>query len=215
MSGRVDLTEVRRSYESQGMRKQDLDASPVQQFSQWLQQARDAEVLDATAMTLATVDSNGQPSARIVLLKHFDDQGFCWYSDSRSRKGQELAHNAKAAILFHWRDFSRQVRLHGRVEKLSAEEADQYFNSRPEGSRFSAAASHQSSEISNRGVLEARVAELQQRHSDGKVPRPDAWIGFRLQPEYFEFWQGQSNRLHDRITYSPIDGGWQKKRISP
>ncbi|MFT5220820.1 MAG: pyridoxamine 5'-phosphate oxidase [Planctomycetota bacterium] len=215
MTGKVDLTEIRRSYESQSMASKDLADNPVDQFSRWLQQAREAEVLDATAMNLATVDTAGQPSSRIVLLKHFDEQGFCWYTDSRSRKGQDLAQNPRAALLFHWRDFSRQVRIQGKVEKLSAEEADQYFHSRPEGSRFSAASSHQSTEVASRGVLVQTVSALQAQYPAGDVPRPDAWIGYLLKPDYFEFWQGLENRLHDRIVYSPVESAWQKKRLSP
>jgi pyridoxamine 5'-phosphate oxidase len=166
-------------------------------------------------MTLATADSEGRPSARIVLLKHFDDDGFCWYTDSRSQKGRELAANPLAALLFHWRDLSRQVRLHGTAALLPAAEADDYFLMRPEGSRFSAAASHQSAVIEGRSSLEDEVLRLRAAYPDGDVPRPEGWLGYRLVPEYFEFWQGQDNRLHDRIVYQPDAGGWIMQRISP
>ncbi len=211
----LDLKDVRREYESQGISRKDMDSDPYAQFGQWLQRARDLELLDATAMTLATCDADGQPSARIVLLKHADSDGFCWYTDSRSQKGSDLAANPRAALLFHWRDLSRQVRVHGEVTLMPAEDADKYFNLRPEGSRFSAAASNQSSEIESRTALEAEVLRLRAAYPDGDVPRPEAWLGYRLVADYFEFWQGQDNRLHDRIVYTPIESGWQMKRISP
>ncbi|MDH3386479.1 MAG: pyridoxamine 5'-phosphate oxidase [Gammaproteobacteria bacterium] len=211
----MDLSDVRRDYEAHGLSRKDMDPDPFAQFGQWLQRARDLELLDATAMTLATVDADGQPSARVVLLKHFAADGFCWYSDSRSQKGRELAANPRAALLFHWRDFSRQVRVHGRVEAMPVEDAEKYFMLRPEDSRFSAAASQQSSEIESRSHLEDEVLRLRAAYPDGDVPRPQAWIGYRLTPGYFEFWQGQSSRLHDRIVYTPVENGWQMKRISP
>ncbi len=215
MSDAMDLTAVRRSYESQRIKKSDLHSDPFTQFGFWLTDANELQVLDATSMTLATSTADGKPSARIVLLKHYDRDGFCWYTDARSQKGQELANNPYAALLFHWRDFSRQIRLQGRVERLPVEDAEAYFHSRPPGSRFSAAASHQSSEIASHDELEARVSALKQAHPDGDVPRPDDWIGYRLMPEYFEFWQGNEDRLHDRIVYTSTSGGWQKKRLCP
>ena len=215
MTNAMDLTDVRREYESQGVSRKDLDADPFVQFGKWLQRARDLELLDATSMTLATADSAARPSARIVLLKHFDAAGFCWYTDSRSQKGLELAANPQAALLFHWRDLSRQVRVHGSAARLSAEEADEYYYLRPEGSRFSAAASHQSSVVAGRSSLEQEVARLRAAYPAGDVPRPPAWIGYRLVPDYFEFWQGQDSRLHDRIVYQPNADGWTMQRISP
>ena len=215
MSIEMDLTDVRRAYESQGIARKDMDPDPFVEFGHWLQRARDLELLDATAMTLATADDKGRPSARIVLLKHFDADGFCWYTDSRSRKGRELAQNPRAALLFHWRDLSRQVRVHGEVRRLPAEDAEKYFLMRPEGSRFSAAASKQSSEIGSRGELEDEVLRLRATYPDGDVPRPQDWIGYRLEPDYFEFWQGQDDRLHDRIIYVPLAGGWELKRLAP
>lgn len=215
MTNKMDLSAIRRNYESQILSCKDLDADPTIQFGLWMQTARDLDLLDATAMTLATATPQGQPSARIVLLKNFDEHGFSWYTDSRSHKGQDLAQNPQAALVFHWRDISRQVRITGRVERLGGPAADEYFHSRPEGSRFSAAASCQSSELANRAQLVNEVERLRRQHPDGKVPRPEAWIGYLLRPNYFEFWQGSDNRLHDRIVYTPIDGAWAKKRISP
>ena len=215
MAVEMDLTSVRREYESQRIHVAEMNADPIAQFGEWLQKTRDLNLLDSTAMTLATADTDGQPSARIVLLKHFDDQGFCWYTDSRSQKGQQLAANPQAALLFHWRDLSRQIRVHGKVSRLSAEDAEQYFQSRPEGSRFSAAASHQTSVIESRAQLESEVERLKNEYPEGDVPRPEAWTGYRLEPHYFEFWQGQSSRLHDRVVYQPAASGWQMHRISP
>jgi len=215
MATEMDLTDVRREYESHGITRKDMDPDPLVQFGRWLQRARDLELLDSTAMTLATADSEGQPSARILLLKHFDDAGFCWYTDSRSQKGSDIDANPRAALLFHWRDLSRQVRVHGKVVELPSEDADQYFLMRPEGSRFSAAASQQSAVIEGRSQLEDEVLRLRAAYPDGDVPRPPAWLGYRLIPDYFEFWQGQDNRLHDRIIYQPAAAGWIMQRISP
>ena len=215
MATEMDLTDVRREYESHGITRKEMDSDPFAQFASWLQRARDLKLLDATAMTLATVDIEARPSVRIVLLKHFDDDGFCWYTDSRSQKGRDLETNPMAALLFHWRDLSRQVRVHGLVSRLPAEDADKYFMMRPEGSRFSAAASHQSAVIDGRSSLEDEVLRLQAAYPDGDVPRPPGWLGYRLVPDYFEFWQGQDNRLHDRIIYQPDAGGWIMQRIAP
>jgi len=203
MSDNKDLSAVRRNYESTGIAKSDLDPSPFVEFGRWLQQARDLELIDSTAMTLATANCDGQASARIVLLKGYDQQGFCWYTDSSSQKGQELAENPRAALLFHWRDLSRQIRTQGSVERLPTEQAENYFNSRPEGSRFSAASSCQSSPVKNRAILESEVKHLRSLYPDCNVPRPESWVGYRLKPDYFEFWQGQVDRLHDRIVYRP------------
>lgn len=215
MTIEMDLSDVRRDYEAHGISRKDMDPDPFLQFGQWLQRARDLELLDATAMTLATVDAAGQPSARIVLLKHFDAEGFCWYTDSRSLKGRDLEINPNAALLFHWRDLSRQVRVHGQARAMPGEDAEKYFLMRPEGSRFSAAASNQSSAIESRRLLEDEVLRLRAAYPDGDVPRPEAWIGYRLVPEYFEFWQGQDDRLHDRIIYQAVESGWAMSRIAP
>ena len=215
VANKKDLGDYRRDYESQSIGERDLDPDPIVQFGRWLQDAIDIGAIDATAMTLATASGDGIPSARIVLLKKFDDAGFCWFSDSRSQKGQELEANDQAALLFHWRDMSRQVRVQGRVERLPAEEAEAYFHSRPNGSRFSAAASHQSSPVENRAVLESEVRRLKELFPEGNVPRPESWIGYRLKPAYFEFWQGLVNRLHDRLIYRPHQDGWSIERISP
>ena len=215
MSIEMDLNDVRRDYEAHNISRKDMDSNPFVEFGRWLQRARDLELLDATAMTLATAGLDGKPSARIVLLKHFDAAGFSWYTDSRSRKGRQIDANPNAALLFHWRDLSRQVSVHGTVEVLPADDAEKYFHLRPEGSRYSAAASRQSTEVESRSHLEDEVLRLRAAYPDGDVPRPDAWLGYRLIPEYFEFWQGQSDRLHDRIVYTRIENAWVMTRISP
>ena len=215
MAIELDLSDVRRDYESHAIDKKDMDSNPFVEFGRWLQRARDLELLDATAMTLATADAEGRPSARVVLLKHVDSDGFCWYTDSRSQKGRELAVNPRASLLFHWRDLSRQVRVQGTVVRLPAADADKYFQIRPEGSRFSAAASCQTAEIESRSQLEDEVLRLRAAYPDGDVPRPEAWLGYRLAPDYFEFWQGRDNRLHDRIAYVADAGSWIMKRLSP
>jgi pyridoxamine 5'-phosphate oxidase len=215
MTIEMDLNDVRRDYEAHNISRKDMDSDPFVEFGRWLQRARDLELLDATAMTLATAGLDGKPSARIVLLKHFDAAGFSWYTDSRSRKGRQIDANPNAALLFHWRDLSRQVSVHGTVEVLPADAAEKYFHLRPEGSRYSAAASRQSTEVESRSHLEDEVLRLRAAYPDGDVPRPDAWLGYRLIPEYFEFWQGQSDRLHDRIVYTRTENTWVMTRISP
>jgi pyridoxamine 5'-phosphate oxidase len=153
---------------------------------------------------------------RIVLLKHFDEQGLCWYTDYRSRKGSDLAANPRAAVVFHWREQSRQVRISGVVERLPAGDSDSYFQSRPDDSRFSAAASEQSAAVDRRATLEQRVAELKRRYPDGAVPRPPEWGGYRLRPDRYEFWQGREGRLHDRFEFtSDGAGGWTITRLQP
>jgi len=209
-----DQRDVRREYHGSLSRGQ-LDNDPRQQFGLWLQQATDAGQTDATAMTLATADASGLPSARIVLLKHFDEFGFAWYTDYGSAKGDDLAVNPQAALLFYWPKLDRQVRLVGQVEKLPASDAEAYFHSRPLGSRLSAAASEQSRVVVRRSDLEDKVAELQRQHPDGKIPRPSSWGGYRLLPSSFEFWQGRESRLHDRFVYRWLDNRWQIERLAP
>ncbi|MFW6093013.1 MAG: pyridoxamine 5'-phosphate oxidase [Pseudomonadota bacterium] len=212
-----DQRETRREYRAPELRREDLPADPLVLFQTWLEEAVTAGVVDATAMSLATADSAGAPSVRIVLLKHFDDQGLCWYTDYRSRKGRDLAENPRAACLFYWRELHRQVRVSGAVERLDEPSSSAYFHSRPDDSRFSAAASHQSAVVDSRATLEARVAELRRRHPDGDVPRPGAWGGYRLRPREYEFWQGREHRLHDRFLFSRPDGSgdWQVARLQP
>lgn len=210
-----DQRQTRREYVAPPLRRHALRTDPLEQFEAWFGEALDAGIEDANAMALATAGGDGQPQVRIVLLKHFDADGFCWYTDYRSAKGQELAANPRASCLFHWRELHRQVRLAGPVERLDARAATEYFDSRPLDSRLSAAASHQSAPVTRRAELEARVAQLRQAHPDGHIPRPAEWGGYRLRPQCYEFWQGREGRLHDRFRYRWRDGAWLVDRLQP
>lgn len=195
------LADTRREYEHDSLSKKQLNSNPFAQMKHWLEQAQNAHLTDATVMTLATADKNGLPDARIVMLKQFDESGFCWYNSYNSKKGQQIAENPQACLLFYWRELEQQVRIQGRVEKLSNEEALEYFHSRPLGSQFSAAASQQSHAIESRAALQKKVDDLMQRNPDA-VEKPDSWGGYKLIPSTFEFWQGRKSRLHDRFSYS-------------
>jgi pyridoxamine 5'-phosphate oxidase len=191
------------------------DADPHALFSAWLAEAEAAELNDPGAMTLATATPDGVPSARMVLLKGHDSRGFVFYSNAESRKGAELAANARAALLFHWKSLRRQVRIEGAVEPASAAEADAYFASRPRLSRLGAWASEQSRPLADRATLEARLAEVERRFPDEAVPRPPHWGGWRVVPERMEFWQEAPFRLHDRTLYVRTGTGWAVSKLYP
>jgi len=196
------------------LRRADLDPDPLRQFAAWYTQAADA--VDAPeAVVLATATSSGAPSARMVLLKGFDQRGFVFYTNYFSRKGQEIAQNPRAAMLFHWTPPGRQVRVEGAVHRIDAAESDAYFKTRPPGSRLSAAASPQSRPVASREVLETAVAELASRYPDGAVPRPEEWGGLRLVASRFEFWQHGDDRLHDRFSYRREGEAWAVERLGP
>jgi pyridoxamine 5'-phosphate oxidase len=197
-----------------GLRRADLDPDPLRQFALWYSQA--ADTVDAPeAVALATATAAGAPSARMVLMKGFDQRGFVFYTNYFSRKGQEIAQNPRAAMLFHWQPLGRQVRIEGAVHRIDAAESDAYFATRAPGSRLSAAASPQSRPIESRAVLEDAVARLTARHPDGKVRRPDEWGGLRLVPSAYEFWQHGDDRLHDRFRYRREDEAWVVERLGP
>jgi len=209
------LADIRREYDCDSLSRNQLNTNPFKQMDVWLEQAKQAELKDATAMTLATASKKGMPDARIVLLKQFDESGFCWYTNYNSPKGLQLAENAQACLLFYWREFDRQVRIQGHIEKLSAAEAEEYFHSRPLQSQFSAAASEQSHAIDSRATLEAKVEALQSINSES-VERPEDWGGYRLIPSSFEFWQGRENRLHDRFQFILDNAAnWSITRLQP
>ena len=209
------LADTRREYDCTSLNRSQLDTNPFKQMDTWLEEAKQAELKDATAMTLATAGNDGMPDARIVLLKQFDEAGFCWYTSYNSPKGLQLDENGQACLLFYWREFDRQVRIQGKIQKLSAAEADEYFHSRPLESRFSAAASEQSQTIDSRAILEAKVEALQNINAES-VERPEDWGGYRLNPSTFEFWQGRENRLHDRFHYTLHNTtNWLITRLQP
>lgn len=190
-------------------------ADPMLQFTRWFEEALKAEVNEPNAMSVATVAPDGRPSSRIVLVKQFDARGLTWYTNYDSQKSQQLRDNPFAALLFFWSELERQVRVEGRVERTSAQESDKYFNSRPLKSRLSAIASHQSSPIESRAVLEHNYEEVAKQYGE-EPPRPDNWGGFRLVPDRFEFWQGRRSRFHDRIVYlRQEDGSWTRQRLQP
>lgn len=211
----MELTDIRREYAQGGLRRKDLAADPIDQFNLWLEQAIEAKLTDPTAMTVATVDENGQPFQRIVLLKNVDKDGFVFYTNLGSRKAQQLEHNSKISLHFPWHSLERQVHITGTAEKLTAMENMKYFSSRPKESQLAAIASKQSSRISARGILEGKYLELKQKFAKGEIPVPSFWGGFRVRVDSIEFWQGGEHRLHDRFLFSRQDNSWDIDRLAP
>jgi pyridoxamine 5'-phosphate oxidase len=213
------ISELRREYTLAGLDERHVDPDPITQFLAWLEEAVKAELPEPTAMTLATVDGGGRPSARIVLLKGCDERGLVFFTNYDSRKGRELAQNPYAAAVFYWAALDRQVRVEGSVEKTAHEESETYFATRPVGARLSAWASPQSSPVADRAALEQAVAEMIDRFGERPVPLPPFWGGYRLRPERMEFWQGRRDRLHDRLLYErpsgAPDAGWRLTRLAP
>jgi pyridoxamine 5'-phosphate oxidase len=210
----MDIAALRKEYTFAGLRRRDLHPDPLKQFSLWFEFAVEAQVHEPNAMTLATVDAEGQPSSRIVLLKAVDQRGFSFYTNYDSRKGRELALNAKAALTFFWPGLEREVCVRGACSKLSREESEIYYKSRPIGSRLGAWVSNQSTPIPDREFLEQRLAELTAKYGD-EPPIPPYWGGYVLRPQALDFWQGRPNRLHDRFLYTRESGGWKLERLSP
>jgi pyridoxamine 5'-phosphate oxidase len=214
-SGGVDIADLRLDYGRASLDEADVLDDPVAQFAKWFDEAMKAQVFEANAMSVATVGKDGKPSSRIVLIKQYDQRGFTWYTNYESQKGQQLADNPHAALLFFWRELERQVRIEGRVEKTSAEDSDQYFYSRPVQSQLAAVASQQSERIASRSEMEAHFAAVEAA-SGGQPQRPPHWGGYRLVPERIEFWQGRRSRFHDRIVFTlQADGSWKKERLQP
>ncbi len=207
--------DTRHSYDRDTLDESRAADEPFAQFRSWIGDALAAEVIEPNAMTLATVNADGNPAARIVLLRGWDERGFVFFTNYESSKGREIAANPSAALVLFWAKLERQVRINGRVEILRAEESDAYFAKRPRGSRVSAWASPQSQVIPGRDVLERRMDEIEARFAGGDVPRPPFWGGYRVVPERIEFWQGRPNRAHDRICYSTSAGGWTRERLAP
>ena len=210
------MTKLRREYTDAGLDEQDVDANPFKQFEKWFHEAIDAKLDLPDAMTLATATSEGIPSARIVLLRGHDERGFVFYTDYESQKGEELAENPNAALVFYWRELDRQVRITGQVSKVSRENSNNYFQSRPVDSRLAALASKQSAIIPDRAVLEEQFKQLAAQYQDKEIPLPSDWGGYRLSPNMIEFWSGRPSRLHDRLRYTQQpDDSWRIERISP
>ncbi|MEJ2763618.1 pyridoxamine 5'-phosphate oxidase [Photobacterium sp. MCCC 1A19761] len=211
----MELSDIRREYTRGGLRRHDLPEEPLSLFSKWLQQAVDAQLSDPTAMTVATVDPQGQPYQRIVLLKHFDQDGFVFYTNLGSRKASQLGENPRISLHFPWHPIERQVHITGEAEKLSAMEVMKYFSSRPKESQIAAWASKQSSRISARQALESKFMELKQKFAKGEVPVPTFWGGYRVKVNSIEFWQGGANRLHDRFLFTRDGEQWDIERLAP
>jgi pyridoxamine 5'-phosphate oxidase len=210
----MNIADIRKEYQLASLEETGVARTPLEQFGKWFNEALSAKLPEPTAMTLATADAAGRPSARIVLLKGFDAQGFVFYTNYESRKGRELAANARAALLFHWVELERQVRIEGQVEQVSPAQSDDYFRTRPYASQLGAWASPQSEVVKSRGELERRIGEIAGRYGKD-VPRPPHWGGYRLVPQRLEFWQGRPSRLHDRVCYRLDAEKWVIERLAP
>jgi pyridoxamine 5'-phosphate oxidase len=211
-----NVSKMRKEYTRAELDESTVHPDPFVQFRAWFDAALKADFEEPNAMTLSTVASSGKPSSRMVLLKSYDEQGFVFFTNYNSQKGQELAQNPRAALLFWWDKMDRQIQVEGEVEKISEQESSEYFNSRPRGSQLGAWVSNQSAVIAGREVLVNRIEQLSKEYEGREIPRPPYWGGYRVKPLVFEFWQGRPNRLHDRLQYRKLaDGSWIIERLSP
>jgi pyridoxamine 5'-phosphate oxidase len=211
----MDLSDFRKEYSTKGLQREDLESHPLDQFEHWFSQAVELKIHEPNAMSLATVDENGRPLLRTVLLKYFDRKGFVFFTNYESRKAAHMAANPQVSLLFPWVTLERQVIVQGRAEKISTAESLKYFTSRPRESQLGAWVSSQSSVISSRKLLMQKLSEIKEKFAHGEVPLPSFWGGYRVIPETVEFWQGGPARLHDRFLYTPSDSGWSIDRLSP
>lgn len=213
----MSLADMRRDYQQNGLREEDLVADPIRQFQVWMDVAIAAELPEPNAMTLATATLDGRPSARMVLLKEIDQTGFVFFTNYLSRKGQEIAANPYVALVVFWVELERQIRIEGRIAPLAAAASDAYFHSRPRGSQLGSAASPQSQVVTSRDDLELRVQHLSDQYPEQIIPRPSHWGGYHVTPATIEFWQGRTNRLHDRLRYRRATEAdpWQIERLAP
>lgn len=212
----MDISQFRREYLRDGLTRDQLDPNPVEQFTQWFDQARQTDTSDPTAMILATVGKDGMPSQRTVLLKYYDEQGFVFFTNLESRKSTEIEGNPKVSLLMVWLDLERQIIINGIARKISTAESAKYFMTRPKDSQVAAWVSSQSNVISSRKMLMQKFGEMKRKFSEGKIPLPSFWGGYRVEPVEIEFWQGRENRLHDRFMYKRVEsGGWTVERLAP
>ena len=212
----TDISKLRQNYSLQTLSVKDILHNPIEQFAKWFQEAMDSQILEPNAFTLATANKEGKPSARTLLLKGFDKEGFVFFTNYESRKAEDLLQNPKAAMLFTWLDLQRQIRIEGDIEKVSQEESEEYFQSRPRGSQIGAWSSPQSQSIESREVLESNQKMMEEKFSGlEKLPVPPFWGGYRVRPNWFEFWQGRESRLHVRIVYARQNGNWEIGRLAP
>lgn len=209
------IENLRQDYRAAQLNESDVDKNPIKQFDKWFKEAIAAQMFEPNVMTLATVDKANRPNARIVLLKGFDENGFSFYTNYLSTKGKELKKNPYACLVFFWAGLERQVRIEGKVEKLSKEASEKYFHSRPKGSQIGAIISPQSQIIANRKTLELKLEELTLAYQDKTIPKPAHWGGYIVKPTSIEFWQGRTSRLHDRIKFDLVNGKWQTNRLAP
>jgi len=211
-----DIADLRREYSIKPLHRGDLDPNPFAQFDNWFNEALRVEVMDANAMSVATVATNGQPSIRTVLLKYYDEDGFVFYTNLGSRKANEIDRNQHVALLFYWHELHRQIKIQGRAERIGTADNIRYFMRRPRDSQIGAWVSRQSSIISSRSILENKFAEMKQKFADGEIPLPSFWGGYRVVPDCIEFWQGRESRLHDRFMFTASgSSGWDLERLAP
>ncbi len=211
----MDVSDLRREYRKSRLERESLRTDPLDQFEQWFSQAREAEAPEPNAMCLATAGADQQPSARTVLLKYFDREGFVFFTNMESEKARQLSENPRAALHFYWQTLERQVIIRGDARPVTRKEALAYFVKRPRGSQLGAWVSEQSRIVSSRSMLEMKLEEMKRRFADGKIPLPSFWGGFRVVPREVEFWQGRENRLHDRFLFARCESGWSIERLAP